>query len=88
MFNAIAERYGVSLEGVPSVGDSLRDLQAGFLAGCLPILVMTGKGVQTKENGGLPPETIIFDDLASVANYLLEKEEEKLSEETEKQAKT
>ncbi len=88
MFNAIADRYGVSLEGVPSVGDSLRDLQAGFLAGCNPILVLTGKGTQTKENGGLPPETMIFDDLASVVNYLLEKEEEKLSEEIEKPIKS
>ncbi len=86
MFNAIAERYSISLEGVPTVGDSLRDLQAGFLAGCNPILVMTGKGNQTKTNGGLPPDTIIFEDLASVANYLLEKEEN-LSEETEKLAK-
>jgi D-glycero-D-manno-heptose 1,7-bisphosphate phosphatase len=71
MFNAIAKRYNVSLEGVPSVGDSLRDLQAGFLAGSKPMLVMTGKGLLTNENGGLPPGTILFDDLAAVADYLL-----------------
>ena len=30
MFNEIAKRFKVSLKGVPTVGDSLRDLQAGF----------------------------------------------------------
>ncbi|MCL1886972.1 MAG: D-glycero-beta-D-manno-heptose 1,7-bisphosphate 7-phosphatase [Betaproteobacteria bacterium] len=74
MFSAIAKRYDIALEGIPSVGDSLRDLQAGFLAGCQPLLVMSGKGQLTNENGGLPPETIIFDDLAAVANYLLNSE--------------
>ena len=29
----------VDLKGVPSVGDSLRDLQASAAAGCLPMLV-------------------------------------------------
>lgn len=87
MFNAISKRYGVSLEGVPAIGDSLRDLQAGFLAGCKPILVMTGKGSLTNENGGLPPETMIFDDLAKTADYLLENQEEHLPEEPEKTPK-
>lgn len=84
MFNAIANRYDASLEGIPSVGDSLRDLQAGFLAGCRPILVMTGKGRQTCENGGLPPETILFDDLSAVASYLLDSETENTQEKTAK----
>lgn len=71
MFSTIAERFETSLDDVPSVGDSLRDLQAAFLAGCTPILVMTGKGKQTLENGGLPPKTVIFDNLAAVADHLL-----------------
>ncbi|NLC23320.1 MAG: D-glycero-beta-D-manno-heptose 1,7-bisphosphate 7-phosphatase [Oxalobacter sp.] len=85
MFNAISKRYDISLEGVPSVGDSLRDLQAGFLAGCRPILVMTGKGPLTHENGGLPPETIRFDNLAAVASHLLDTKAENVPE---KNAKT
>ena len=76
MFNAIAQRYDVSLEGVPTVGDSLRDLQAGFLAGCKPILVMTGKGVETEKNGGLPPGTIQFENLEAAVAFLLAKTEE------------
>lgn len=72
MFSTIAERFDTPLADVPSVGDSLRDLQAAFLAGCTPILVMSGKGKKTLENGGLPPKTIIFDDLSAVADHLLE----------------
>ena len=72
MFSTISERFDTPLEDVPSVGDSLRDLQAAFLAGCTPILVLSGKGKKTLENGGLPPKTIIFDDLSAVADHLLE----------------
>ena len=76
MFSTIAERFNTKLDGVPSVGDSLRDLQAAFLAGCTPILVLSGKGKKTLENGGLPPKTRIFDDLAAVADFLLSEKTE------------
>ena len=72
MFSTISERFDTPLEDVPSVGDSLRDLQAAFLAGCTPILVLSGKGKKNLENGGLPPKTIIFDDLSPVADHRLE----------------
>lgn len=74
MFSSISERYETKLNEVPSVGDSLRDLQAAFLAGCSPILVLSGKGTQTLENGGLPPKTVIFDSLAAVVDHLLTQE--------------
>lgn len=32
------------LTGVPFIGDSLRDLEAGLAAGAEPILVLTGNG--------------------------------------------
>lgn len=44
MFLEIASRMGVTLNGVPAVGDSLRDLQAAISAGASPVLVRTGKG--------------------------------------------
>ena len=72
MFHEIARRYDVSLKGVPTIGDSLRDLQAGFVAGCRPYLVQTGIGKKTLEKGGLPPGTGVFADLASVVDHLLE----------------
>ncbi len=80
MFHDIAKRFDVNLRassatnsaiGVPVVGDSLRDLQAGFVAGCTPFLVLTGKGEKTLEKGGLPPGTKVFPDLAAVVDFLL-----------------
>jgi D-glycero-D-manno-heptose 1,7-bisphosphate phosphatase len=71
MLQTIASRFGVSLKGVPNVGDSLRDLQAGYGVGCVPYLVLTGKGERTRDKGGLPPGTLIFPDLASVVDSLL-----------------
>ena len=71
LFRAIAEHFQVPLEGVPTVGDSLRDLQAGAAVGCRPYLVRTGKGAQTEQKE-LPAGTLVFDNLAAVANHLLE----------------
>jgi D-glycero-D-manno-heptose 1,7-bisphosphate phosphatase len=71
MLEAIGKRFEVSLKGVPSVGDSLRDLQAGFVVGCKPYLVLTGKGEMTRTKGGLPPGTVAFPDLAAVVDHLL-----------------
>lgn len=71
MFDEIAKRYQVSLKGVPTVGDSLRDLQAGYDRGCVPFLVLTGKGEKTHSTGGLPPGTLVFPDLAAMVSHLL-----------------
>ncbi len=71
MFEEIAKRFKISLKGVPTVGDSLRDLQAGFIMGCVPYLVLTGKGEKTRETGGLPPGTQIFADLSAMVDALL-----------------
>ena len=60
------------LLGVPIVGDSLRDLQAGIALGALPHLVLTGKGQKTLDKGGLPEGTQIHTDLMAFANTLLE----------------
>ena len=71
MLQTVASRFSVSLKGVPNVGDSLRDLQAGYGMGCVPYLVLTGKGQRTRDKGGLPPGTLVFPDLASVVDSLL-----------------
>ena len=71
MRQSVASRFGVSLKGVPNVGDSLRDLKAGYGVGCVPYLVLTGKGERTRDKGGLPPGTLVFSDLASVVDSLL-----------------
>jgi D-glycero-D-manno-heptose 1,7-bisphosphate phosphatase len=71
MFHEIAHRFEVSLKGVPCVGDSLRDLQSGFVVGCTPYLVLSGKGEKTRERGGLPPGTTIHANLSVVVDHLL-----------------
>ena len=60
------------LLGVPIVGDSLRDLQAGVALGATPHLVLTGKGQQTLAKGGLPEGTQIHADLLAFAQALLQ----------------
>lgn len=71
MFEDIAARFHVGLTGVPTVGDSLRDLEAGAKVGCAPILVLTGKGKKTQAKGDLPKGTKVFADLAEAVKYLV-----------------
>lgn len=75
MFRDIAQRLDIPLGGVPAVGDSLRDLQAASRAGCVPWLVLTGKGQATwaaaGESGELPMGTRVADNLSAVADSLL-----------------
>jgi D-glycero-D-manno-heptose 1,7-bisphosphate phosphatase len=72
MFREIAQGYGIRLDGIPAVGDSLRDLQAGAAEGCIPYLVLTGKGEATRAKGGLPPDTVICADLNGAVEHILQ----------------
>ena len=54
MYEEIMQRYGVNLKNIPTVGDSLRDLQAAAAVGANPILVLTGKGQRTRTNKEIP----------------------------------
>ncbi len=71
MIEEIARRFGMDLDGVPSVGDSLRDLQASVPLGALPVLVRTGKGEATLAAGGLPEGTWVCADLAEAAKQII-----------------
>jgi len=71
MMEEIAKRFGTDLDGVPVVGDSLRDLQAGVPLGCKPILVRTGKGEETLAAGGLPKGTENYANLAEAARHII-----------------
>ena len=77
MFERIAKVYNIDLRGVPTIGDSLRDLQAGSAAGCTPFLVRTGKGEKTAAEGGLPESTTIHNNLAAAVDALLGKPSKK-----------
>jgi D-glycero-D-manno-heptose 1,7-bisphosphate phosphatase len=77
LMKEIALRYkradsAMPLLGVPVVGDSLRDLQAGIALGAIPHLVLTGKGQKTLAKGELPEGTQIHTDLMAFTNAFLE----------------
>jgi len=74
MFLEIAQRFNTDLGGVPCIGDSLRDLEAAAAVGALPILVLTGKGGKTRQDGGLPEGTVTYADLAEAAKRIIAKE--------------
>ncbi|MFO1371359.1 MAG: D-glycero-beta-D-manno-heptose 1,7-bisphosphate 7-phosphatase [Candidatus Competibacteraceae bacterium] len=71
MFLEISRRLKYSLQGIPVVGDSVRDIRAARAANAWPILVRTGKGALTLEREmEICASVQVFDDLAAVANYL------------------
>ena len=69
MLYAIQAASGISLEGQPYVGDSLKDVRAARAAGCRPVLVLTGNGTETARLN--PPVEDIFDNLAAFVDQLL-----------------
>jgi D-glycero-D-manno-heptose 1,7-bisphosphate phosphatase len=71
LFEEIGARFHAELKGVPCVGDSLKDLQAAEAVGAQPILVLTGKGRKTQEEGGLPRKTLVFEDLAEASRHII-----------------
>jgi len=71
MLEEIAARFHTELKGVPSIGDSLKDLQAAESVGAQPILVLTGKGAMTRHDGHMPKKTLVFEDLAEAARHLM-----------------
>jgi len=71
LFKEIAARYGSDLQNVPSIGDSLRDLQAALSVGARPLLVRTGKGEKTLVDKDLPKDVPVFADLSEAVEYVL-----------------
>ena len=69
LLTRISEFLGSDLQGVPFIGDSLRDIEAAEAYGCKPVLVKTGNGTQTSLNLTEPyPE--IFADLHAAAQAI------------------
>ena len=72
MFEEIGQRFNAPLRGIPSVGDSLRDLQASAAVGAQPMLVLTGKGEKTQAQGTLPEGTQIFPNLGVAVKAIIQ----------------
>jgi D-glycero-D-manno-heptose 1,7-bisphosphate phosphatase len=79
LFEQIGLRYNVDLKTVATLGDSLRDLQAGAAVGCEPHLVKTGKAGEL-DAGALAalvdqvPGTQVHTDLAAFAEFMIARE--------------
>ena len=72
----IGRRYGISLQGVAMVGDTLRDLQAAQAAGCEPHLVLSGRarGLQADALQAIlaqVPQARVHHSLDAFADFLL-----------------
>lgn len=68
LFQQIAAHYRTDMRGVPAIGDSARDLTAAKSAGARPILVKTGRGLETLKQ---MPDVEVYADLAAAADHLL-----------------
>ncbi len=72
MLLEISRRLKCSLQGIPVVGDSVRDIRAARAANARPLLVQTGKGTRTLEREVEScVNVLVFADLAAVATYLI-----------------
>lgn len=68
----LARRLGVTLESVPMLGDSWRDLQAARAAGARPVLVRTGNGRKTEQKHRDELDGVeVYDSLADFTAALL-----------------
>ena len=76
LYKQLAQGLGISFNGIYSIGDSLRDLQAAQSAGAVPVLVKTGNGkttlktIKSKQELGLA-DTLVFDNLLGFSEALL-----------------
>lgn len=72
LLESLARRFGVSLAGVPVIGDAWRDIQAARAVGARPLLVHTGKGRQVSATHGAELDGVEeFADLAAAVDALL-----------------
>ena len=74
LLKKLARNYGVRLDNVPVIGDSVRDIDAALAVGAQPILVRTGNGVRTGKilsDRGIDVDT--FDDLGAATDALVSK---------------
>lgn len=71
LFARIARELQVDLAGIPTIGDSLRDIEAALDTGARPILVRTGNGILTEQQLGDDSEVEVHADLAAAVDALL-----------------
>ena len=75
LLESISKEFRIPLDGVPLIGDSLKDMQAAKRVGCQPFLVKTGKGTKTllSSNPDELKDVTIVEDLQAAVNLILER---------------
>lgn len=71
LLRQVEEQLGVTVEGAPLVGDKQADLELARRAGCLPVLVRTGKGAAVESTVEGLEGALVFDDLAAAVEAIL-----------------
>lgn len=71
LLQQIAARFHLDLNGVPVIGDSLRDIQSAQTMEARPMLVRTGKGERTVAKGEGLTGVPIYADLSAAVDALL-----------------
>ncbi|MDB6061932.1 MAG: D-glycero-beta-D-manno-heptose,7-bisphosphate 7-phosphatase [Verrucomicrobiaceae bacterium] len=76
LIDAIEREFKTSAHGAWLIGDSQRDLEAGLIKHCVPVLVLTGKGAATQiklaaSNDAQWRDLKIFPDLSAAADALI-----------------
>lgn len=73
LLHAIARELDTRLEGVPFIGDSMKDIEAAEAVGAQPVLVLTGKGETTRASLG-DRDVPVHADLAAAVDALLKQD--------------
>jgi D-glycero-D-manno-heptose 1,7-bisphosphate phosphatase len=73
LFQQVKKRYQCDLKNVPTIGDSLCDLQVAKKMGARSMLVKTGKGEETISSAEATEleDVAIYENLAAVADAIL-----------------
>lgn len=71
MIQDICAKYNLpNADDIMMVGDSLRDLLTINNAGGIPVLVKTGNGIKTINDGKIPGNSMVFESLSDFSQYI------------------
>jgi len=73
LLRQIETEFAIPVAGVPFIGDTAKDILTARLAGCVPVLVRTGKGSRTLAEAapGELDDIEVFDSLAGFVSSFL-----------------
>ncbi|WP_457666848.1 D-glycero-beta-D-manno-heptose 1,7-bisphosphate 7-phosphatase [Thiolapillus sp.] len=72
LYKQLAQRWNIELDGVPVVGDSLRDVEAARAVNASPVLLLTGKGEKTLSQLPSSWNVPVYNNLGKAVDHLLQ----------------